>query len=66
MTHSGGKQHAVGDRGQRYEIRAIGWPDEGEGVIGWNENAEGAERTAASIRKAPGCTKAWVIDRRPV
>lgn len=26
MTHSGGKPHAVGDRGQRYEVRMAGYP----------------------------------------
>ena len=63
MTHSGGKPHNVGDRGQRYEIRAIGYPGPGLNVIGWATTEEGAARMVAAIRQAPGCTDAGWIDR---
>lgn len=65
MTHSGGKPHNVGDKGQRYEVRATGYPKEGvKSVIGWSDDLDGAERMAAAIRKAPGCTSTTVVDRQ--
>lgn len=44
MTHSGGKPHTnVGDRDQRYEIRATGYPKDAESVIGWAFTVEGGQ-----------------------
>ncbi len=63
MTHSGGKPHNVGDKGQRYEVRATGYPKPGVNVIGWNNSKEGADRMASAILTAPGCTASEVIDR---
>lgn len=64
MTHSGGKPHATGDRGQRYEIRVTGWPEEGKTtVLGWAEELDRAAAMAASIRKAPGCVSTEIFDR---
>lgn len=64
MTHSGGKPHTnVGDRGQRYEVRATGYPKREKGVIGWSPTIEGAEDIASAIRKAPGCTSTEIYDR---
>jgi hypothetical protein len=64
MTHSGGKPHAVGDRGQRYEIRCTGYPKDIESVIGWGEKADGAMRMAMGILKAPGARTAKIVDRQ--
>jgi hypothetical protein len=66
MTHSGGRPHAVGDKGQRYEIRATGYPAGGEHVIGWTDRMDRAESIAASILKAPSCTASRIIDRQQV
>jgi len=63
MTHSGGKPHNVGDKGQRYEVRATGYPKAGENVIGWSSGLEGAENMKNAILEAPGCTSATVFDR---
>lgn len=63
MTHSGGKPHKVGDQGQRYEVRATGYPKKGDNVVGWHVELEGADRMAAAIRKAPGCTSTTIYDR---
>jgi hypothetical protein len=64
MTHSGGKPHTnVGDRGQRYEVRATGYPAKEQSVIGWHENIHGAEHMAQTIRKAPGCRETEIFDR---
>lgn len=63
MTHSGGKPHAVGDRGQRYEVRATGWPTAGESVIAWTDSKELADKRAESVLTAPSCTASRVVDR---
>lgn len=64
MTHSGGKPHAVGDRGQRFEIRATGWPRSEQSVIGWCDAIQSAEQWARGILKAPGCKTAEFEDRQ--
>lgn len=66
MTHSGGKPHTnVGDRGQRYEVLAHGYPKrELDNVIGWSDTLEGAEKMMGAILKAPGCTSAKIYDRQ--
>lgn len=64
MTWGGGKHHQVGDLGQRYEIRATGYPKDGESVIGWTDDIEGAFNMASSVRLAPGCTETRVVDRQ--
>jgi hypothetical protein len=65
MTHSGGKPHTnVGDRGQRYEIRATGYPKAEESAIGWSNDLDGAEKMAAAIRQAPRCTSTTIFDRQ--
>jgi hypothetical protein len=53
----------IGDKGQRYEISAIGWPLEEKAVIGWAEDAQQAERIAAAARLAPGCKRTEIRDR---
>lgn len=64
MTHSGGKPHTnVGDRGQRYEVRATGYPETEKSVIGWSTTLDGAENIANAIRQAPGCTSTEIFDR---
>jgi len=65
MTHSGGKPHTnVGDRGQRYEVRARGYPSKEESVIGWAADLPGAKAMAQAIQKAPGCKSTTVHDRQ--
>lgn len=65
MTHSGGKPHAVGDRGQRYEVLANGYPkDQTDNVIGWSDTLEGADRMMEAILLAPRCTSARIFDRQ--
>lgn len=64
MTHSGGKPHTnIGDRGQRYEVRATGYPKDGESVIGWSDTLDGADQMAAAIRLAPSCQSTLIFDR---
>lgn len=64
MTHSGGKPHEVGDRGQRYEVSVF---DEGQNkriVLGWTNNPESASEMAAGAELRPGWTHAQVKDRQ--
>lgn len=53
----------TGDRGQRYEIHAIGYPKEGDCVIGWAVTAMAAFKMASAILLAPGASSAYVLDR---
>lgn len=65
MTHSGGKPHTnIGDRGQRYEVRATGYPKPEKAVIGWAATLDGADEIAEAIRSAPGCTSTEIFDRQ--
>jgi hypothetical protein len=65
MTHSGGKPHTnIGDLGQRYEVRATGYPKTEQSVIGWTHTVDAAEKMSAAIRLAPGCTSTEIFDRQ--
>lgn len=63
MTHSGGKPHTnIGDKGQRYEIRAINTQGV-ESVIGWATTVEGAHSMASAWRMTPSCLSTTIYDR---
>ncbi len=64
MNYSGGTSHETGDKGQRYEVRMIGYPREGENRLGWSADRVGALDMMRAILKAPGCTSATVFDRQ--
>lgn len=51
------------DTGQRYEIRATGYPREDQTVIGWNDTLRGAMKLMRAVLTAPGCISACVVDR---
>lgn len=51
MTHSGGKPHAVGDRGQRYEVTYLDGDE--RKVCGWSDTIAGAERMRDAIDLHP-------------
>ncbi len=54
----------IGDKGQRYEIRCFGYPEEGEkNVIGWAKSLDAAQKMARPLMHAPGASRAWVVDR---
>lgn len=53
----------VGDKGQRYEVSATGYPKDGTSVIGWSGTIEGAAQLADAIGQAPGCTSTTIFDR---
>ncbi len=62
MTHSGGKPHAVGDRGQRYEVTYF--DGEQRCVFGWSETITGAYAMKRCIEKHPSWTNPLVKDRK--
>jgi hypothetical protein len=51
------------DKGQRFEISAIGWPFAEKTVIGWAEHDDQAERIALGARLSPGCKRTEIRDR---
>jgi hypothetical protein len=53
----------IGDKGQRYEVRATGYPKKEESVIGWHPDLDGAARMARAIRSHPCCTSTVIWDR---
>jgi hypothetical protein len=53
----------TGDKGQRFQITAMGYPKDGFNVIGWSNSEVNATKIAQTILKAPGCTTAQVYDR---
>lgn len=64
MTHSGGKPHAVGDRGQRYEVTVL---DETSGeriVLGWTNNLGAAQQMASAACRRPTWTDGQVRERQ--
>lgn len=63
MTHSGGKQHKVGDRGQRYEVSVFD-PSVGKRVVfGWTDSEEDARAMVTGIGLHPFMTDAKFMDR---
>lgn len=62
MTHNGGQPHAVGYKGQRYEVSVFDEVAEGRRVVGWTDDADNASRMATGAELRPGWTTAWVTD----
>jgi hypothetical protein len=63
MTHSGGKPHEVGDRGQRFEVSFFNPSANGRQVLGWTDDEETARRMADSVDLHPSWEFPWVTDR---
>lgn len=64
MTHSGGQAHAVGDRGQRYEVSVYDDTIGRRIVIGWASDAQVASDMATAAELRPSWRFAWVTDRQ--
>ena len=62
MTHSGGKPHEIGDRGQRYEVTFVD-PGGKREIFGWSETLDGAEKMVSSIEKNPAWEDGEIRDR---
>jgi hypothetical protein len=63
VTHSGGKPHETGDRGQRYEVYVFLENDGRRQVIGWWSDRGRADRVAESVCTRPGWVDGAVFDR---
>ena len=66
MTHSGGKPHAVGDKGQRFEISFFNPKSNKREVLGWTDDLESARRMTDSIEAHPSWEYPWLTDRHAV
>ena len=63
MTHSGGKQHTnVGDKGQRYEVRAYKADTGEQTVIGWTTKADGGS-LMEGVKLWPAMRDPFIVDR---
>jgi hypothetical protein len=63
VTHDGGKPHAVGDRGQRYEVTYRDPADDCRKIMGWSATTDGADAMATSIAMHPSWTDPLIADR---
>ena len=63
MTINGGQPHAVGDKGQRYEVTYFDPQANCRKVLGWSDTAEGAQRMADGVEKHPSWQYPWITDR---
>ena len=64
-THSGGKPHAVGDRGQRYEVSVYNSETKQRQVMGWSDVKEIAEAMCEGMKKHPSWEDPEIRDRQP-
>lgn len=55
----------VGDRGQRYEVRAI-YGEDKKIILGWADNDEGVQSFLKSIELHPSMHSPEVIDRNEI
>lgn len=64
MTIDGGKPHAVGDRGQRYEVSFFNPSTNKREVFGWAESRTGVAAMVRSIDLHPTWSHPEVKDRK--
>ena len=62
MTHSGGKQHAVGYNGQQFEVSFFDLDQNRRRVLGWTNDSDAAKKMADGVEKHPIWTTPWVTD----
>lgn len=63
MTIDGGKPHAIGDRGQRYEVTFFNPAISQRQVLGWSKTMEGAASMVAGIDAHPSWEQPQIEDR---
>ncbi len=63
MTHSGGQPHAVGDRGQRYQVTYLD-SSGARKVFGWSDTMDGAEAFCQVINLHPSMSSPHALDRQ--
>lgn len=65
MTHTGGKPHQVGDRGQRYVVSVYDESQNKRIDVAYTDSAMHASDMATGAHLRPSWKFAWVTDRRP-
>lgn len=55
--------NGIEDTGQRYEVRATGYPKPGESAVGWADTVAGAYQITDIMRREPGVTSTSIYDR---
>ena len=63
MTHSGGKPHAVGDRGQRFEVTFFDPYENKRIVLGWTDDEQVARKMGDSVDLHPSWQWPQIRDR---
>ena len=63
MTHSGGMPHAIGDKGQQYEITVYSPYIGCRIVLGWTNFIENAERMKEGAKLQPSWEDPQITDR---
>jgi|JI10StandDraft_1071094.scaffolds.fasta_scaffold2010484_2 hypothetical protein len=63
MTINGGKPHAVGDRGQRYEITYFDGRAAERRTLGWCETREQADMVVLTMSSHPVWSGFQITDR---
>jgi len=64
MTHSGGKPHNVGDRGQPYEVSYFDEEANVRKVFGWADTPERAQAMSRAVEAHPSWQFVQIRDRR--
>lgn len=65
MTHSGGKPHEVGDRGQRYVVSVYDEAQNKRIDLALTNDIKHASEMATGAELRPSWKFAWVTDRYP-
>lgn len=65
MTHSGGKPHPVGDRGQRYEVSFLALGSNVRKALGWTDGMTTAQKLVEAIDAHPAWSDPEIRDRYP-
>lgn len=63
MTHSGGKPHQVGDRGQRFEVSFFDPKANKRCILGWTTTIEDARMMVSAVEGHPTWDDAQITDR---
>jgi hypothetical protein len=66
MTINGGQPHAVGDKGQRYEVSFFDQASNCRRTLGWSTTIEGAISMASGVEHHPSWALPWITDRVPL
>jgi hypothetical protein len=58
--------HRIGDKGQKYEVSVLNYPNDGWCVVGWSDSLESAECMGRALQTAPRAKGMRVSNRSGV